>query len=73
MKTWPIFVISQPQRSAGGTILAYPFNADGKTFETLDACRKAIQAIRDGYLECDLKIAPDEFVPVQITTTIHEP
>jgi len=49
------------------------YNQGRTDYVSLEAVRRYIQNLRHSYRQRGTVIQPDEFVPIEITTTVHDP
>ena len=66
-----VFKVGSAERLADGSVRHY--NQGRTEYPNLEAVRRYIQNLRHSYRERGTVIQADEFVPIEITTTIHDP
>lgn len=72
MKTTTIFKVGNAHRRPDGSIQLWTTNDKGQHFQTLEMVEAYIDNLLSGYRERDQPMPPNEFVPIEITTTIHD-
>lgn len=72
MTTTTVFKVGVSQRRVDGSIICYAVSAD-QEMETLEQCRSRIRLLRMYDAKRGLNLPIDEYAPVEIRTTVHDP